>query len=142
MLAGAALSVVVIENGEKTAWLVYISVSLLSIFIVADIDAKLMFILFFGYYSVLKPRLDRIPQKSRRRLLKLLIFNTAMVIGYFVSLYLFGLDEAAAQSDFLGKYMPSFMLLGLNITFSMYDFLLAKYVALYQTWFKPTFLRR
>lgn len=141
MMAGATLAAVVIENGEKTAWLVYISVSLLSLFIVADLDAKLMFISFFGYYPIIKPRLDSIPQKPRRVLLKLLIFNVAMIAGYFASLHLFGFDEAAAESEFIGKYLPAFMLVGLNATFLMYDYLLAKFVSLYTGWFKPTFLR-
>lgn len=141
MLAGATLAVVDIENGGKTACLVYISVSLLSVFVVADIDAKVMFISFFGYYPILKPRLERIPGKSRQMLLKLLVFNTAMIAGYFATIYLFGLDEAAGQSEFLKKYLPIFTLLGLNVTFLMYDYLLKKYIALYKGWFKPTFLR-
>lgn len=142
MTAGAMLAAVVIENGEKTAWLVYVSVSLLSLFIVADIDAKVLFISFFGYYSIIKPRLDLIPQKNRRVLLKLLILNATMVAGYFAALYLFGLNEAAEQSDLIGKYLPIFTLCGLNVTFLLYDYLLAKCIVLYHVRFRSVFLRK
>lgn len=142
MLAGAMLMAVVIENGEKTAWLVFIAVSLLSLFIVADIDAKLLFIAFFGYYPIIRSKFERIPQKPRRILFKLLLFNSTMIAGYFASLYLFGLDELAKDSEFIGKYLPAAMLAGLNVTFLMYDFLLAKAIAFYICSFKPVFLRR
>ncbi len=142
MLAGAMLTVVVIENGEKTAWLVFVTVAVLSLFIVPDLDSKLLFISFFGYYSILKPRIEKISSKYWQRVLKFLIFNIAMIIGYYITLHFFGLAAAAESSDVLGKYSPAIMLLGVNFTFWMYDYLLSRYIALYICWFKPRFLRR
>lgn len=140
MLAGAMLTVVVIENGAKAAMMVYIAVSLLSVFMVPDIDAKLLFIMFFGYYNVLKPLLDKMPHMPVRYAVKLLIFNISMIISYYLSLYITGLDEAVA--GWLGNYGPFLMLLGLNFVFLMYDYTMTQYIKLYVNWFRPTFLRR
>lgn len=142
MLAGAMLAVVVIENGAKTAALVYISVSLLSAFIVPDVDTKLMFILFFGYYPVLRPLLHKIPGKPVEVIAKVLIFNAAMVLSYFLSIKLTGLDEAARENEFLGRYAPLILISGMNLVFWLYDFVLTKYTVIYLNWFRPTFLRR
>ena len=45
-IAGVLLIVVVIELGKRWALLVYAAVSLLSILLTADMEAKLLFILF------------------------------------------------------------------------------------------------
>lgn len=140
MLAGAMLTVVMFENGSKTAFLVYISVSLLSVFIVPDIDTKLLFILFFGYYSILKPLLEALPGRLKQAAAKLLIFNAAMLLGYRLSLAITGLD--ASGNELLKKYTPLLLLLGINFTFVCYDILLTRYMRLYIHWFRPTFLRR
>lgn len=142
MISGAMLTVVVIENGYKIAWLVYISVSLLSVFIVPDFDTKIVFILFFGYYSILKPLIEKIRFRLIPLLLKLLVFNAAMIASYYLSLKLFGVDDGIQNSEFFGKYALPSMLLGLNFSFLIYDFLLTRYIILYVRWFRPTFLRK
>jgi len=140
MLAGAMLTVVMLENGAKTAFLVYISVSLLSLFIVPDIDAKLLFILFFGYYSILKPMIEKLPGRLMQMALKLLILNAALILGYYVSLAVLGLSDTG--SEWFEKYAPAFLLAGMNLSFILYDYLLARYIFIYIHRFKPKFLRR
>jgi hypothetical protein len=140
MLAGAMLTVVMLENGAKTAFLVYISVSLLSLFIVPNIDAKLLFILFFGYYSILKPAVEKIPVRAAQMALKLFIFNATMVSGYYFSIVILGLSDTG--NELFEKYAPAFLLVGMNLSFILYDYLLTRYIFLYIHKFKPTFLRR
>ena len=60
MLAGAMLIPVVVELGPKTAVMVYISVGIISIFVAADKEAAMMFLVFFGYYPILKQKLERL----------------------------------------------------------------------------------
>lgn len=141
MLAGAMLAAVVIENGAKTAILVYVSVSLLSLFAVADREAAGMFICFFGFYPVLKQRLEKFRSRAAEYILKFLIFNAAVIAEYFAMLYLFGLAEAAQDSELLGKYGPLAMLLAGNVLFAAYDYLFSRYISLYLHWFRPKFLR-
>ena len=47
-IAGAVLIPVVIELGSKWAWMVYACVSFLSLLIAPSLEAKVMFIAFFG----------------------------------------------------------------------------------------------
>lgn len=58
-LAGMVLIVVVIENGYSTAWMVYAAVGFLSLFICPDKEAAMLFVGFFGYYPILKGKLEK-----------------------------------------------------------------------------------
>lgn len=142
MLSGMMLAVIVIENGYKTALLVYISVSLLSVFIVPDLDTKIIFILFFGYYPIVKPFIERIPRMPLKIIAKLLIFNAAMISSYYLSVKLFGVEEAVSENSFFSQYALPLMLAGANLTFYIYDLLLKKLILLYTSWFRPIFLRK
>ena len=59
-MAGTLLVVVVLELNRATAVMVYVSVSLLSLFIAPDKEAALVFIFFFGYYPILKGLIEQI----------------------------------------------------------------------------------
>ena len=52
--AGVTLMVIVIELNPRWAWMVYIAVSVLSALLAADKEAVVLFIIFFGYYPILK----------------------------------------------------------------------------------------
>lgn len=141
-VAGAMLIPVMVEVGAKTAVLVYVAVSLLSVFIVPDREAAMMFIVFFGYYPILKFTIDRIRRRSVRLLCKYALFNITVAAGYFFLLIILGLPNIAADMGDFGKYGAAGMLAAGNIVFAVYDFALGKQMGVYINWFKPTFLRR
>jgi hypothetical protein len=142
ILAGTALIVVVIENGAKTALLVYVSVSLLSLFIAPDIDAKVLFIAFFGYYAPLRHSLERISAKWPRRLMKLLVFNAAMAAWLLFTIVVFGGEAVLAQNGPFGRYVLPASFGMLNFMFVFYDISLGRYILLYKSWFRPKFLKK
>lgn len=141
-LAGAMLVAVVLENGRRTAVLVYVSVALLSVFIVPDREAAMLFIVFFGYYPIIKELLERIPGKPAGYLAKLALFNAAVIAGFLFLTYALGMTELLGEMNSFGKYTAQALLAGGNVLFLMYDYLLTKYTLLYRLWFKPRFLRR
>lgn len=141
-LAGAMLVPVMVENGTKTAVLVYVTVAALSVFVVPDREAAMMFIAFFGYYPILKGYFDRIALRPLRALCKLALFNIAVIAGYYMVIVVMGMPDLAADMGDFGKYSALVMLLMGNVVFLVYDFALLRYVKLYIGWFKPTFLRR
>ena len=78
-IAGVLLIVAVIEIGAKWAWMIYAAVAVLSLLFAADKEAALLFVLFFGYYPVLKSFLERISNKVLSWISKFAVFNVAVV---------------------------------------------------------------
>ena len=140
--AGVVLVAVVCENGNRTALLVYLAVSLLSIFVVPDREAAFMFIFFFGYYPIIKEALDKITFFPLRFVVKQVIFNIAIITGYYFIIYALGMPDIMTDFGDFGKYSV-YVLLGVgNITFIIYDFALKNIFFLYRHWFRPKILRR
>ncbi len=79
VLASILCIVAVIEYGKAAPWLVYAVTAVLSLVLMPQNSAALMYLLFFGYYPILKEKLERLP-KVLSWVLKELIFNVAMVI--------------------------------------------------------------
>lgn len=130
LLAGIALTPVVIECGRRYALGAYIAVSLLSLFLVPALEGKVLFIAFFGYYSVLKAWLE---EKNLPRTLewgiKLAVFNAATVIAYWLMLTVFHLDSDSFTIG--GVPLPwVFLLLG-NVVFLLYEWCLTRLIARY-----------
>ena len=86
-LAGMVLIVVVIENGYSTAAMVYAAVSFLSLFICPDKEAAVLFVGFFGYYPILKGKLEKIRSRALEYAAKFLVFNIAVIASYLVIIY-------------------------------------------------------
>jgi len=130
-LAGAMLVAVVVEMGAKTAVMVYVSVSLLSAFVVADRAAALMFILFLGYYPILKAKLENIHPRLIEMAAKFAIFNLSVIASYIAAMYLFGVREMFGQMDVFGQFAPVVLLVVGNAMFFVYDIALTRYASLY-----------
>ena len=96
-MAGIVLIAVADEMGVKTALLVYAVVSVLAILIVPDQEAKLLFILFLGYYPMLKPVLEKLPRLFSF-FIKLAVFNGIIVAFYGMSMSE-GIDAKKIMAD-------------------------------------------
>ena len=130
-MAGIILITVVIENGASTAWLVYAAVSLLSFFIVPDKEAAMMFVAFFGYYPILKEKLEKIRCKPIQFLIKLIIFNVAIIFTYTCVIWFIGSPELISEMGDMGKYGAILLLAVGNVTFVVYDFALSVLITTY-----------
>jgi hypothetical protein len=134
VIAGALLMVLVIELGLKYALSVYIAVSVFSILFVADKEAALIFTLFFGYYPILKSKLDIISQKILSWVFKLLIFNAAMITEYFIAIKVLMVPDE--EFMMFGVSLPLILLGVANIMFVIYDFALLRVVIIYYNRFR------
>lgn len=129
-LAGILLIPVLWEFGAKPGGLVYLAVSLLSLFLCPDKEAAVFFVFLFGWYPLLRPRLQHLRSRPLRVLLKLVLFNVSVILAYVLLLFVL-LPEA--QEDFLQDGWPllaATLLLG-NATFLLYDFALARLTDFY-----------
>ncbi len=118
-IAGVLLIVAVIEIGAKWAWMIYAAVAVLSLLFAADKEAALLFVLFFGYYPVLKSFLERISNKVLSWISKFAVFNVAVVACFFLAVNFLQLPEDSFTV--FGIYLPwVFLILG-NAVFLIYD---------------------
>lgn len=138
-LAGALLILIVMEIGSKWALCVYAAVSILSLLVVADKEAAMMYAAFFGYYPVIKSFLESKLPRVFEWIVKFLIFNAAMVLAYLVIIFVFGmpLDE---MEEF-GRYAVPILLGMGNVVFFVYDIALTRVIGAYLHRWRKSFHR-
>ena len=115
------LQMVLKTCGGRTAWAWYGAVALLCLLLAPDKEAAAIFA-FLGYYPIVKPLLDR---SKGKWLWKLLLFNTAIAVMYFLLMNLLGMAEIAQEYAEMGAAMTLVMLVLGNITFFLLDRLLS-----------------
>lgn len=127
-IAGSILIIIIVELGKKYAFLIYLTVSIIS-FIICEKEAAFTYILFFGYYPILKSVLEKIKSKGIEWLLKMVSFNVMFALLYFVSTEVLGLD-VDEMGDF-GKYSKLILFFAGNIMYVLYDIALTRVIAMY-----------
>lgn len=108
--------------GSRTGWAWYGAVSLLSLLLAPDKEAAAVF-LFLGYYPILKPAVDR---GKAAFLLKLILFNGAILVMYALLIHLFGMDQIGEEYRELGTVLTIIMLILGNVTFFLLDVVLGR----------------
>lgn len=120
-LAGVMLIPVVAELGVSWAWPVFAASALLGALLGPDKDAAAIYILFFGYYPIVKAVIERhLHRRSVQLLVKLLLFNAAMAATFAVSVYLLAVPLTAFS--IAGVSLPGVLLLLGNVVFLVYDY--------------------
>lgn len=142
MLAGVLLMIIVAEVSTPWALLTYIAVGILSSFVTFDKSAALIFILFFGHYPISKQYLDKLPSPPLRLVTKLLVFAVCVTLDWYLTIYLLGMDELAAEFAAYGKFVLPVMAVMLSVMFLCYDYALSGFTLFYRKWFKPRVLGR
>lgn len=131
MVLGLLMIIIKKTFSSSCAWCVYAAVSILSLIIVPEKETVLMYILFFGYYPIIKSSFDKISSKFLSYLLKLFVFNvsvaTVEVIAYFVFAIPF-----FENGVFSAAMIVVFAVL-MNVTFALYEFLLKNFMVLYES---------
>ena len=116
-LAGVLLLPVVWEFGFRTGALLYLAVALLSLILSPNKEAALFFVLLFGWYPLLRPKLQHLRRKPWRIILKLLLFNLALAVIFALLLFVFVMPDLQAEAQtWTGLVLAGMLLLG-NVTF-------------------------
>ncbi len=142
MIAGVLMMIIAQEVSTGWAFLTYIAVGLLSMFVTFDKEAALVFIMVFGHYPILRIYIQKIKLKPLRAAVKLVLFNICVITYFFVTVYIFGLDEMLDEFDEIGKYGAYIMLGACNIVFILYDLNLDLCREIYRKKIMPAFRRR
>ena len=77
-----------------------------------------------GFYPLVKPKLDT---WKLGLVLKLLLFNGAIGLMYWVLIHLFGMAQVAAEYQELGMVMTAVMLALGNVVFFLLDRILSRF---------------
>lgn len=117
IICGIVLIASLRNVNEKSAWLIYSAVSIISFILMADKECSLTYIFFFGYYPIIKPKIDRMKNKILKVFIKLIIFNSGIVISQLICFYIFGIPF----DNIFGRFTVLFLLLLVNILFALYD---------------------
>lgn len=142
MLSGLLLLAVSRETGEKAAVVCYAAISLLSMIITPDWEAKLMFIFILGYYPILREKYEKIKLFPLRAAAKLLNFNAAVISAYLIMIYVFRLDAVIKSLGEFGEYTVWIMLAAANVFFVIYDLLVKNLSELYDKKLRKLLHRR
>lgn len=135
-LASVFLFPVVIECGRRYGILVYAATAVLALLLAPDLEAKILYVAFFGYYPVLKSAAEAF-RKVGEWALKLGTFNAAVLIAYFLLTRLgLSLSEFALGSLPLAAAVGVFWAIG-NVVFVLYDVALTRALTLYFVRFQP-----
>lgn len=129
MITGALLMMLVVEFGHGFATLIYVAVSVLSLLLLGNKEAAIMYVAFFGYYPIIKSILEKHIRSFVCWIVKYLIFNVAIVSSYFITTRIFMISFEDIES--LGKFALPLLLLAGNVLFVIYDIMLTRLVSVY-----------
>ncbi|MBE6787822.1 MAG: hypothetical protein E7537_05685 [Ruminococcaceae bacterium] len=127
-VAGLCVMAVLIELGAKWSVLTYFSSAFLA-FLFAEIESKLIYIAFFGFYPILKCVFEKFSKPFLEWVLKIVTFNVCIVTLYFVfsKTLMFDISE-------FGKF-AKYGVLGLiclaNVVFVLYDIAVSRMAQIY-----------
>jgi hypothetical protein len=118
MVAGAMMMIIVIEVSWQWAFITYIAVGLLSMFVCFDKEAAILFIVLFGHYPILKYLIDnKLSSKKIAWFVKFFIYNFCMVSYFLICVYILGSKELLKE---IQKYFWWIILL-IDFLFLTYD---------------------
>ena len=128
--------------GYRWAMLVYLVVALLSIFVVPDKQAAMIFV-FLGYYPVLKDYLDHhMKSRAMQWIIKFAVFNLSILAAYGLMIYVFQMPDVMTEMGTLGQFTGLVTLLAGNIVFIVFELALTRIFYFYRHFFRPHFLRK
>lgn len=135
-MAGMLTMFAVVEIDKKWAIGSYVATCFIGLLFVANKEAVVYYVAFFGYYPVVKALLESRMPRVPEYVLKFLIFNVSIVISGVVLVKVFGMPYNElmgidGESAFFAKYALPIMLGMGNVVFILYDIALTRLVTAY-----------
>ncbi len=128
LVASLVMIILLDSISQKSALLTFVSTSVISFILLNDKECVLLYVLFFGYYPLIKDKINDIQPKFLSYLLKFVTFNAAMVLTQILCVYVFGIPF----DDMLGKWGIVVFVLCLNLVFVVFDKLYTLLLKLYR----------
>lgn len=130
MLAMMCFIPAVCAYGAGTTLTMYAAVSVLGLLLCPDKETALLYI-FLGWYPSVRPRLDFLPRLPGM-VVKCALFSLSMAVMYTLILYLFQLEAVVEEfAEYSAAMIVGMLALG-NVTFLLYDRVLANFSRVYR----------
>ena len=128
------------ECGPRIAATAWAAVSLLTLLLVPDRELGLFYI-FFGWYPLLQPYVDRLRARCLRLLCKLLFCTLSILVLYAILLFVFQLEALAAELKGTSLALTLVTLAMGNVAFLLLDELLRRFSFLWNRRLRKRFFR-
>ncbi len=130
----------VIEMGRGYPWMIYAVTAVLSIILFPQGLGGWFYLLFFGYYPIIKESVERL-KKPIAWIIKILVFNCAITIYGLICYFLFFSELEILFNEFStilggmdpGVWLTAIIYIILNLIFVVYDIALTNLITLYVT---------
>lgn len=134
-VAGLFFIIPLIEIGKTYALASYFVTSVIVLFF-PEQETKIVFILLFGFYPILKAIIEKVKSRAVEWVLKIGVFSACITLSYFAVKLLIGIDV----NDFgvLGKYGVAIFLVLCYIAFVLYDIAISRITMLYIYRLRPS----
>ena len=123
-LAGVVGAVVLVRCGWKTGMMSWIAVSVLSLLLSPNKGSAMLYTIFFGPYTLIKNRIERLNRAPFEWLLKFLFCMAVSVLVFFFSADILGLFPPVIAGK-LWLFLPA-----VAAVFAAYDIVFSKMIAM------------
>ena len=135
-MAGMLTMFAVVEIDKKWAIGSYAAASFIGLLFVANKEAVMYYVAFFGYYPVMKALFESKLPRAAEYVCKFLLFNVSIVLSGVVLVKAFGMPYndlmgIDGESAFFAKYALPIMLGMGNAVFILYDIALTRMLTAY-----------
>ena len=114
----------VIEYGRSAPWLIFAVTGILSVILLPQKTPAVMYLLFFGYYPILKEKLEKLPRLTSW-ILKEAVFHLALCLMLILSRYLMLSPEANPMLLYIAFVVMA------EVAFPLYDVALTRLITFY-----------
>lgn len=123
-ISGLLIAVSLIEKGIRTAWLVYVTSSILSLLVLSNIAIILPYICFFGLYPLVKYYIEKNNRNKLETIMKLLFCNLSLSVVYLIWIKLLG-------QKIIFPISMIYILILIQPVFLFYDYIFTRVVFYY-----------
>lgn len=103
-IASAIVPVCIIRSDIKTAVMVYLASSIISVFFI-PLNIWLLYTLIFGGYGIAKYFIERLRKEKVEILLKFIYYNVIFILAVILAKAILGIDVLLAAEKIISKYI-------------------------------------
>ena len=133
-ITGLLSLMILIEINSKWATATYLVTAFLAL-IFAETESKFLYLIFFGYYPIVKAHIEKIKSRAVQYLIKFALYNFVIILFYGLVAKFIGV--ALEDIGSFGKLSFLIFILLANVVFYLYDIVLVRAAAFYIRKIRP-----